>query len=129
MRFNVTYEIVTPESAEYGDADERGFLAENATLREAIELVQETRTSHVGGVECVEPNCWPGLFSWITVINSAEYLTGAQESRSIHIPDSVTPASRARILRLLKFDLGASSRERHGSVAPLENRQILPGSF
>ena len=34
--FNVTYEIITEESAEQGDAEERGFLLENVTFREAF---------------------------------------------------------------------------------------------
>jgi hypothetical protein len=37
ITFNVTYDIVTPESAEGGDAAERGFILENARLRHAVE--------------------------------------------------------------------------------------------
>ena len=37
--FNVTYEIVTEESAAEGDAEERGFIAEGLTLRDAVDLV------------------------------------------------------------------------------------------
>jgi len=36
-KFSVTYEIVTPESAEYGDAEDRGWVVEDATLRDALE--------------------------------------------------------------------------------------------
>lgn len=103
-RFNVTYDIVTPESAEFGDADERGFVVENATLSEAIDAVTSTRTSHVGGVECIEPNIWPwqnGSFDSVTVSNGMEYLTGACESRTLHIPENVTRSSRLRIARLI----------------------------
>src|SRR5690606_18229007 len=38
-KFNVTYEIVTPESAEVGDAAERGFVAKGVSLREAVDLI------------------------------------------------------------------------------------------
>jgi hypothetical protein len=34
-RFNVTYEIVTPESAENGDCADQGFELRDCTLREA----------------------------------------------------------------------------------------------
>ena len=100
--FNVTYDIVTPESAELGDSEERGFIAEAVPLRSALRYVNETRTCHVGGRETVEPDCWPhnGDFRSIYVTNSTEYLTGASETRALHIPDGVTPSTRKRILRL-----------------------------
>ena len=100
--FNVTYEIVTPESAENGDVDESGFIAENVSLRDAIALVSETRTSRVGGVECIECDSLPcDAPRWITVMNGMEFETGAQESRSLHIPDGVTESTARRIARLM----------------------------
>ena len=99
--FSVTYEIVTPESAENGDAEERGFIVQDATLREALDAVGNTRTSACGGVEAIEPNSSHGHFDWITIYNGMEHETGAQESRSLHIPGSVTMASRKRIAKLL----------------------------
>jgi hypothetical protein len=101
-KFNVTYEIMTEESAEHGDADERGFIAEGVNLRDAIASVRQTRTCHVDGVLAIEPSEYPGdSFRWITISNGMEYLTGAYESRSLHIPDQATNASRRRILRLV----------------------------
>lgn len=100
--FNVTYEIITPESAEAGDAEERGFVAENVSLRDAIELVRETRTAQVDGVESIETDEWPMRAPcWVSVINGMEYQTGAQETRSLHMPDNLTPATRCRIARLV----------------------------
>ena len=102
--FNVTFEIVTPESAENGEAEKLGFIEKNVNLRGAICAVKETRTAHVDGVSSIEANVWPsdkGNFNWITITNGMEYLTGAHESRSIHIPENITPSSRNRILRLL----------------------------
>ena len=95
--FNVTYEIVTPESAEDGEPEEQGFAAEDVELREAVKELTRTRTCHVGGVEGVD-------FSGrnVRVINSMEFLTGASESRTLHIPPTVTNASAARIMRLLR---------------------------
>lgn len=121
--FTVTYEIVTPESAEYGDVAERGFVAignfaapihpvieakpytveaHSMGLRDALELVRDTRTSRVDGVAGIEANEYPVTCPrWITVYNGMEYETGATESRSIHFPDHITPASRRRIARLM----------------------------
>ena len=101
-RFNVTYEILSEESAEQGDSDERGFICQSVTLREAAKAVHETRTCHVGGVECIEPDSWPAArVRWITVSNSMEFLTGEYESRSLHIPDTVSASSSRRIARLV----------------------------
>lgn len=103
LKFNVTYEIMTPESAEYGDADERGFIVEGASLRDALDYVFSTRTSQCEGVEAVEANEYPVVSpGWITVYNGIEYLTGAHESRSIHFPDNMTASSRVRVARLMQ---------------------------
>jgi hypothetical protein len=97
--FTVTYEIVTPDSAHDGDADERGFVVEHASLRHAIDAVNATRTNRVDGVTAIE---WNGNDRrWITIDNGFEFETGAQESRSLHIPEQVSNASRNRIGRLL----------------------------
>ena len=100
--FDVTFEIATPESAEDGDAEDRGFIGESLTLRDAIEEVRGTRTSRVDGVECVECDSFPcDRPRWITVYNGAEYETGARESRALHVPPSVSDASARRIARFL----------------------------
>lgn len=101
-KFNVTYEIVTDESAEQGDCEERGFISENVSLRDALDDVSATRTSRCDGVISIEPSCSDtGQARWITVDNGMEFETGAYESRSLHIPAHVTVASRRRIARLM----------------------------
>lgn len=102
--FRVTYEIVTPESAEYGDAAERGFVmpgewrddietamtqprdAYDMTLREAI------------GLAYPQEDCgrW-----WTESDGRQDYRTGAVETRSIHPPENITAASYARVSRLM----------------------------
>jgi hypothetical protein len=98
-RFSVTFEIVTQESAEDG---ERGFIEQDATLRDAIEAVNRTRTNRVDGVECIEADSHPCVRPrWITIVNGMEFETGANESRALHIPDTVTASSARRIARLV----------------------------
>lgn len=108
--WNVTYEIVTPESAEYGDAEEHGFVAQNVSFRDAL--------NYWDGMHChVEANCYPvnnrGRICvcprWFTAykVNDGTrdyYETGAEESRDLHIPDHITPSSRLRIARLIGCD-------------------------
>lgn len=101
-RFNVTYEIITPDSTEEGEVEDCGFVVENVSLREAFDYVNRTESSQCGGVECIEANdSRVERARWITVYNGMEFRTGARENRSLHIPDTVTGASRARIARLM----------------------------
>lgn len=100
--FSVTYEIVTPESAEDGEAAERGYIAENVSLRDAVKDFHATRTCHVDSREAIEADCSPmHRPRWVTVTNGIEFLTGEQESRSIHFPERITAASARRLARLL----------------------------
>lgn len=95
-RFNVSYEIVTPESAEEGDAAERGVICKGATLRDALADVFATRTSRVDGGDGAQDNN-AGCGESFTVYNGMEYETGAHESRTFHAPSTITRASWSRI--------------------------------
>jgi hypothetical protein len=98
--FDVSYDIVTPESAEHGDVDERGFISQGETLREAIKLVHRTRTNKVDGCNVEADTTRGNRYRWVTVSNGAEFETGAHETRYLHIPLHVTHASARRIARL-----------------------------
>lgn len=101
MRFNVTFETVTPESAEQGDAADRGFIAEGVTLREAI----REHCQGFGWNGYVEADSWPCSLScpprWFTFYGEMDYRTGETESRSLHLPEGISPSSALRIARLL----------------------------
>lgn len=100
--FRVTYDIVTPESAEHGDVEESGFVMPgewhyniedetpaseyNITLREALRLCNPNEDS----------GNW-----WSDVDPIHNYRTGAEETRSLHPPRNITPSSYDRITRLL----------------------------
>jgi hypothetical protein len=95
-KFAVTFEIVTAESAELGDAVERGFIAEGETLRDALALVAGP---------CEADSSLAPRVRWLTFYefgsgSRREYERGEHESRSLHIPPSVTDASSRRIARL-----------------------------
>lgn len=100
--FSVTYEIVTPESAEQGDADDLGWIVQGVSLRDAVDAVHATRTNRVDGVTSIECDSYPATWPrWITVTNGMEFETGANESRSLHLPQHLTGATRRRIARLI----------------------------
>jgi hypothetical protein len=86
----VTYEIVTPESAEGGE------VAEGETLRDAISDLYDCRTSRADSGQGIEDSG-----RWFTYYHGQEYETGAYESRSLHVPGSITPSSYRRIAKLL----------------------------
>lgn len=109
MKFDIHYAIITPESAEYGEADEVGVRDENLSLRDAISELFKTRTNRCGGIECIEANCFPlpqsgwlEFFPFITVYNGMEFETGATENRSLTPKGAITASSWRRIVRLIK---------------------------
>lgn len=101
--FRVTYDIVTPESACHGDTAENGFIGPSGdripaligkptpgvemTLREALALASP------------DSDCG----RWITESDGRlDHATGATETRAIHPPRNITPASYRRLLALLE---------------------------
>lgn len=96
MRFAVTYDLTTEESSAGGDVAEQGFISRGSTLREAVEALGDVRRAN-GYVEADQsPVTAP---RWLTAYGEIE--DGVSETRSLHIPDTVTPASRRRLARLL----------------------------
>jgi len=109
-RFRVTYDIVTPESAEAGDYAESGFAhpggwkfpatdpgPHEITLREAIGVCgyyPPAATPGSGGFE--NSGSW-----WTTIDANQNYRTGEATSYSIHPPRNITRASYRRITRYL----------------------------
>lgn len=96
LGFSVTYEIITHESAEEGDAQERGFVIENVSLREALGHVQGVMTASMHPFDASYAHVW---FS--TVDPDIDYRTGEYEYRSLHLPVNLTPSTRQRIARLI----------------------------
>ncbi len=101
MKFNVTYEICTPESVENGESEENGFIAEGVSLRDALEYVNETESCHCNQTDICASSYPVDDARWVTVYNSSNYLTGVTENRSIHFPDAMTVSSRKRVMRLM----------------------------
>lgn len=95
MLYDVTFEIITPESAEYGEAESRGFVAEDTSLRNAID--------DLGCGDLIEASEYPVCDPrWITAYNvNEDYTRNETENRSLHFPDNMTPASKIRVCRLL----------------------------
>ena len=100
--FDVTYKIVTPESAEQGDAESRGYIGHDMDLRDAIYEVLQTRTSLVEGIQAIEfSDSAVESARWLDVCNGPEFETGAREYRSLHLPEHLTASTKRRIMRLI----------------------------
>jgi hypothetical protein len=109
IKFTVTYDIVTHESAEHGDAAERGFVLSGGwhqstddmsteemqkldcemSLREAVDLINTAALEDNG--------------TWFSEVDSREnYRTGEHETRALHPPRNITASSYRRLARLLE---------------------------
>jgi len=96
MKYSVTYEIITEESAEHGDAEERGFISEGVSLRDAIDDLMSVSAD----VSCIEANDSYDPY-WVTFCYAMHFATGDYENRSLHLPRNLSLATRKRIVRLL----------------------------
>ena len=102
--FSVTFERYLPHDAEDDicEPDERGYVAEGLSLREAMEELFDMPCGHI---ESVEADSWPVSVTmpprWITANGTADYRTGIAESRSIHFPRNITAASAMRCYRVI----------------------------
>lgn len=95
-KFAVTYEIVTPQSAEHGEAEEDGFEMEAGTLRDAWQVVR-------WGAACIEANEYPIISPrWVMFYGAdTSCVDGSIKNYSVHFPANITPASARRVARLL----------------------------
>lgn len=80
MAFNITFEIITPESCEAGEADETGFISEGETFTFS-EIVKEIKTRINNPQKSESQSNNP---RWITGEYKEDYKTGAIENRSYH---------------------------------------------
>jgi|SRR5690554_5710718 len=78
-----TYEIVTQESVECGEAAESGFDWQDIpyTFRETVDLIRD------GGF--IHPSCSHGVPSWLSTEPNQDYHTGDYESKSLHPANDV----------------------------------------
>lgn len=104
MKFRVTYEIVTPESAEHGDAAERGFVMPGEWRDDIETATREPAGAHDMTLREALKICYPQEDSgswWSESDGRQNYRAGAIETRSLHPPKGITPSSYARVTRLL----------------------------
>lgn len=105
-KFSVTFERWNEAATEAGETDDRGFVIENVSLRDAIRLGLEYRCpSHAGACEASDSNHanarWLTFYKWNDCTRE-NLETGIEETRSLHFPDQITASTRRRIARLFQ---------------------------
>lgn len=78
-----TFEVVTPESAEHGDAESRGYSFEDQpmTFRELVELIERDGYSQPSSYPCQGD-----ARDWISTVDpECDYQTGAETTYSLHL--------------------------------------------
>jgi hypothetical protein len=94
--WNITYEIITDESAEHGEAEECGFEFEDTDFRTAIDFFM----NHGGNITA---SCYPVEgYRWLSSTDPENH--GECYNVSLHPPDQITDSSRMRIARLVGCD-------------------------
>ena len=95
MFFNVTFEIITEENAEHGEADETGFTMQDVTLREAWDFLRWEGS-------CEASDSTIKTARWLTFYGEQDYATGDHTNYSLHFPENLTGSTRRRIAKLFK---------------------------
>jgi hypothetical protein len=107
MKFHVTYDIITHESAEQGDYAESGFVTPggwkyhalaDGEFPDPIEEYEMTLREAARLVDGVHSN---GDGSFYESDSRIDYQTGEHETRALHCPRNITRASLRRVARVL----------------------------
>lgn len=108
----ITYEIITPESAEHGDAEERGFIEPQFGLRVPIEEALDDSLWPAASLEWsvraaeirLGRNALTDVGGWFEETDgSTNYRTGAVTRESLH-PGKVTASTYTRLKEIFCYD-------------------------
>jgi hypothetical protein len=106
QKFRVTYEIVTPESSEDGEVEERGFVLPGEWNIDLESALKDKTGDYTADLRSALRLCCPSedCGAWFAESDGREdYRTGAIETRSLHPPGNITAASYRRLRRLLRI--------------------------
>jgi hypothetical protein len=98
-QFRVTYDIVTPESAEDGEAAESGYVEPGAWHYAVGKESPEGMSLREARGLC---GCMEDSGRWFSEVDGTpDYEDGSHEYRALHPPANVTRASYRRLARIL----------------------------
>lgn len=95
LQLAMTYETITPESAENGEAEEMGYVFE------ACDCTAHELASYITRDGFTSPSDSHGIPRWLTAYGDTDCRTGEVETKSIH-PGKDAQSQRvwARVLRI-----------------------------
>lgn len=100
--FHVTYDVVTPESAEHADSADAGFVSAQGDHVAVEDVDEDIELSLREALDLCHPSEDSG--HWFRESDGRiNYRTGEEETRSLHPPSTITGASYNRLRRLLKI--------------------------
>lgn len=98
--WSITYETVSPESAEHGEAEASGYLHEGLTFREAMDALRWARGCYVEADSSHINARFPPR--WFTFYEAEHDIASGEVTHlSLHIPANITGSSRMRVARLI----------------------------
>ncbi len=98
MTYSITYEVITPESAEVGDAAERGYLVD-PTQYQLGDLREILSNAQSYGIVGTTRN---NLTGWFCSINpQRDHRDGSETYYSLHFDNDMTGSSFSRVGKLL----------------------------
>jgi hypothetical protein len=100
ITFDVTYTRVNEREAEQGGTDRHGMEDTGLRLWEAIKAAHNVASHASEACGTYASGSDPRAARWMTC-ESLEWETGDSVEASIHFPANTTPASRARLVRVL----------------------------
>lgn len=98
--FMVTWERVNDREAMAGGTARYGIEDRGLSLREACETVRRCAPAASNTRGCYADNSDPQRARYVA-FEMEDWETGDSLTLAIHFPESVTPSSRARLVRLL----------------------------
>ena len=99
IKFDVTFEVITPESAEHGEAESMGYEAERVSLREAIDAMGYGEQGMEASEHPVSNPRW--ITAYDTNRDRAYWEQGETVNHLRSFPDTMTASSKLRVCRLL----------------------------
>jgi hypothetical protein len=106
LKFSVSFERYLPhdDGEDICEADERGFVVEDCSLRDAVRIGLEALQPNYLGA-CEADSFPPRGVRWLTFdrwndCTRENIQEGISESRTLHLPEQMTESSRRRVCRL-----------------------------
>jgi len=99
ITFRVTYDTVTPESAEQGDIEDSGYYSRGGWKHDdPSEWTLHDVVDHFGR------NSLENCGTWFSSIDGeTDYRTGEETHYAVHPPRTITRASYRRLRRILEW--------------------------